>query len=70
MLGLFAPHAAALGADAEDQMFLVLAVVFHGLAGFTDRNPDAVEADIGRFADLLTDNVVTMLEAAFDRAAR
>ena len=70
ILELYAPHAAGLSADGEDQLFLVLAVVFHGLAGFADRNPDATEADIGRFTDLLTGNVVAMMEAAFDRVAR
>ena len=68
-LELAEPHAAALGADAEDQLFLLFVVVFHGLAGFAARNPEPSEADIERFTEQLICNVVAMMEAAFDRAA-
>ena len=70
LLELAEPYAAALGADAEDQLFLRLVVVLHGMAGFAARNPDPAEADIERFTDQLIYNLMAMMEVAFDRAAR
>ena len=67
LVELSIPHMAAFGADGEDRLFLLLDVVFHGLAGFAARNPDPTEADIARFADLLIRTVVALMAPVTDK---